>query len=515
VNTALSRAVEGLVVQPGVALARIWLAGPGDLCLSCPMRPECFDRTRCLHLVASAGNPLDGSDRWNRLDGEFTRIPLGAGKVGRAAATGEAALVSDMHADSSRITRPDWARKERIQSFAAQPLIGPSGIFGVLGVFSRKELGEREFHGLCGFADHAVVAVANARAFEEIADLNLRLERERDHLRGELLENQLSAELSARSPAMGAILRQIERVAPTDANVLVQGEPGTEKEAVALAIHRRSPQRALPFIRAGCRPGGGRLLEAELFGGGSTPVGGGALAAVGWLKLAESGTLFLDGAEEIPAHLQERLVRAFQADRREGSAAGRPEKVRIVATSTRDLRRDVEWGRFRADLYHRLAECRIDLPPLRERHEDLEPLASHFLRLAAARLNRPVPRLTAADIRALERYEWRGNLIELGNVIERALLLAGEAPLRLDLALPGASPDAPAQLEGGGNGFLTEAEMRQRERENVVAALEYAGWKIYGPGGAADLLGIKPTTLASRIRSLGIERPPRALRLAR
>jgi transcriptional regulator with GAF, ATPase, and Fis domain len=431
------------------------------------------------------------------------------------AATGEAALVTSLREGDPEIRLPGWAQDERIRSLAAQPLIGPSGIFGVLGLFSREELDQDDFQTLCGFAEHAVVAVANARAFEEIADLNLLLERERDHLRAELLEDQLSGEVFARSPAMQAIVRQIERVAPTDANVLVWGEPGTEKQAVALALHRRSPHRGLPFIRARCRPGGGRLLEAELFGGGMAPVGSGGPAAIGCITLAERGTLFLEGVEEIPTHLQEQLVRTLQADCKEGSAVARRGKVRIVATSARDLRRDVEWGRFRADLYHRLAECRIELPPLRERLEDLEPLASHFLRVAASRLNRPVPRLTAADLRSLERCEWRGNLIELENVLERALLLAGEAPLRLDLALPGASSDAPLSEESERNGFLTDAEMRQQERENLVAALEYAGWKIYGPGGAADLLGIKPTTLASRLRSLGIERPPRSLRLAR
>jgi transcriptional regulator with GAF, ATPase, and Fis domain len=474
------------------------------------MRRECLERTRCLHLVASAGNPVDGSDRWGRLDGEFRRIPMGAGKIGRIGATGEPVLVRDASMETERMAHLEWPKREGIRSFAGQALVGPSGIFGVLGVFSRTELGEPEMRALCTFGDHAVVAIANARAFEEIADLNLRLERERNYLRAELLGAHPFAEIVGRSPAVRALLRDIDRVAPSETNVLVDGEAGTEKDLVAAAIHDRSPRRDGPFVRIHCAALPGPLLEAELFGRAHNPSGTSARRA-GRVELAARGTLFLDGVDAIPLDLQAKLLRTLQEGRSERLEPARRPRVRVVSTSPRDLRRQVEAGRFRSDLYHSLTEFRMQLSPLRERKEDLELLASRFLRLAARSLNAPVPRLGPAELRRLEAYDWPGNLSELRNVLERAVLLAGNGPLPLDLALAGGRHDAEEQR----GWFATESEMKRQERENLIAALDHTRWKIYGPGGAADLLGMKATTLASRILALGIERPPRTVELRR
>jgi transcriptional regulator with GAF, ATPase, and Fis domain len=473
------------------------------------MRRECLERTRCLHLVASAGSPVDGSERWSRLDGEFRRIPMGAGKVGRIGATGEPVLVRDASAETGRIAHPGWAKSEGIRSFAGQALVGPSGIFGVLGVFSRRELGEPEMRALCTFGDHAVVAIANARAFEEITDLNLRLERERNYLREELQGAHPSVEIVGRSPAIRAILRQIDRAAPGEMNVLVDGETGTEKDLVAAAIHDRSPRRDGPFVRIHCAQVPSPLLDAELFGRGREGSAPSARRA-GRVEFAAGGTLFVDGVDAISADSQLRLLRALQEDSGERPEPTRSPRVRLVSTSTRDLRSQVEAGRFRSDLYHHLTEFRIDLPPLRERKEDLELVATRFLRLAARSVNAQVPRLGPTELRRLEEYDWPGNLAELRNVIERAVLLTGNGPLRLDLALAGRSHEG-----AGPEWFVTESEMKRRERENLVAALDYAQWKVYGPGGAADLLGMKATTLASRVRALEIERPPRGVALRR
>jgi transcriptional regulator with GAF, ATPase, and Fis domain len=435
---------------------------------------------------------------------------MGAGKIGRIGATGEPVLVRDATGETDRIAHPDWANSEGIRSFAGQALVGPSGIFGVLGVFSRAELGEPEMRALCTFGDHAVVAIANARAFEELADSNLRLERERKYLREELLGAHPAVEIVGRSPTVRAILHHIDRVAPGDTNVFVGGEPGTEKELVAAAIHDRSPRREAPLVRIHCASVPGPLLEAELFG--SARDTSGLLGhRTGRVELASRGTLFLDGVDAISPDLQLKLLRSLQEDRTDRLEPTGQRRVRVVSSNTRDLRRQVEAGRFRSDLYHHLTEFSMELPPLRERKEDLELLASRFVRLAARGMNEPVPRLGPAELRKLEEYDWPGNLAELRGVIERALLLSGNGPLRLDLALGGGSHDA----VGRQGWFVTESELKRQERENLLAALDYAQWKIYGPGGAADLLGMKATTLASRLRALGIERPLKQVGLRR
>ena len=518
VETVLSRIVIGLLAQEGVALARIWLIAPGDICASCPMRPECPDQSRCLHLVASAGEPVvDRGEDWSRLNGDFRRFPLKVRKVGWVGGTGEAILVNTGLAESPWIARPDWVRRERLASFAGQPLIFRGEILGVLAVFSRAEIQEAQFEWLRTFADHAAVAIANARAFEEVARLRQQLELERDYLREEVREALAFGEIVGQSPALQAVLHQVDLVAPTDAAVLILGESGTGKELVASAIHGRSPRRDRALVRVNCASVPAELFESEFFGHVKGAFTGALRDRVGRFQLADGGTLFLDEVGEIPLALQGKLLRVLQEGQfeRVGDDTTRKVNVRIIAATNRDLKRDVEAGRFRQDLYYRLSVFPIELPPLRERREDIGVLATHLLRLACARLKRPEMRLTSRDVAILERYDWPGNVRELQHVIERAIILAQGGRLRLDLALPrrpsgsefARQRQAPIVESRPSAAVVPEAEVRRRERENVLAALEQAQWKVYGPGGAAELLGIKATTLASRMRALGIKRP--------
>ena len=514
VDLVLQRIVDGLAGRPGIALARIWLIGPGDICFSsCRARAECPDQTRCLHLLASAGRSIqDSGEDWTRLTGDFRRIPLNIWKVGCIGGTGTPTLITDDLATDPAIERPEWAKAEGIVAFAGQPLIFKGETLGVLAVFSRARISHSQFRWLRTFADHAAVALANARAFEEVARLRRQIELERDHLREEVREILALGDIIGESPALQSVLRQLERVAPTSASVLLLGESGTGKELVASAIHDRSSRRQQAFVRVNCASVHADLFESEFFGHVKGAFTGAVRDRVGRFQLADGGTLFLDEVGEIPRTLQAKLLRVLQEGQfeRVGEERTRRVDVRIIAATNRVLEREVEAGRFREDLYYRLSLFPIKLPPLRDRKKDIALLASHFLRLASQRLNRSVPRLTAIDVQALEQYDWPGNVRELAHVIERAVILTDGRRLCLDQALalsrPGPAPDS-VPVPGGLSRLLTDAEVRRLERQNIQRAIAQAGGKIYGHRGAAGLLGLKPTTLAYRMKALGIPRP--------
>jgi transcriptional regulator with GAF, ATPase, and Fis domain len=508
-QTVLASIVHGLTAQPEVALARLWLIAPGDVCATCRMRPECSDQTRCLHLAASAGRPTrDGSADWSRLDGDFRRFPLSVRKIGHIGATGQPILIPEVAQESAWIARPAWAAQEGIRAFAGQPLVFRGTIRGVLGVFSRAEITPAEFAWLRTFADHASVAIANAEAFEEVTRLRRQLELERDYLREEAKAAGSYGDIVGLSPALEAVLRRIELVAPTDTSVLILGESGTGKELVATALHERSRRRTRPLVRINCASVPRELFESEFFGHVKGAFTGALRDRVGRFQLADGGTLFLDEVGEIPLELQGKLLRVLQDGQFEavGDDTTRRVDVRVIAATNRALKGEVEAGRFSQDLYYRLSVFPVELPPLRERRQDIGLLAAHFLRLSRSRLNRPEVKLTGADVQVLEAYDWPGNIRELQNVIERAVILSSNGRLHLDVgSRSGAPPVWPPPPERR-RPALTETELRRHEHDNMLAALEAAHGKIYGAGGAAEMLGIKPTTLASRMKAMGITR---------
>jgi hypothetical protein len=234
--------VEGLAAHDGVALARVWLVLPGDICESCGMREECPDRARCLHLVASAGNPVASAEDWSRTNGNFRRNPLDVNKVGEIGARGKPIL-------SHWAARPEWATRESIVSFAGQPLVFRGEILGVLAIFGRAEITPSESDWQRMFADHAAIAIANSRAFEEVARLRCQLELERDYLREKVKDALAFGKIVGQSTALRGVLEQVEMVAPTDATALILGESGTGKELIASAIHERSSRRDRSFVR--------------------------------------------------------------------------------------------------------------------------------------------------------------------------------------------------------------------------------------------------------------------------
>jgi GAF domain-containing protein len=395
-DAVLGRIVRGLAALENVALARVWLIAPGDICESCRMRPDCPDQVRCLHLAASAGAPIASQEDWSRLTGDFRRIPLNVRKVGEIGGTGAPILIGENLAESHWIARPQWARSERIVSFAGQPLIFRGEILGVLAVFSRGAIPLSTFKWLRIFADHAAIAISNARAFDEIGRLRRALEQERDYLREEVREALSFGEIIGGSGALRDVLEQVALVAPTDATVLILGESGTGKELIASALHQRSLRRNGPLVRVNCGSIPGELFESEFFGHARGSFTGALRDREGRFQLADGGTLFLDEVGEIPVPLQAKLLRVLQEGQfeRVGEEKTRKVSVRVIAATNRDLGQEAENGRFRRDLYYWLNVFPMQLPPLRERKEDIPALAGHFMRLACAKLNRPDLHLT-------------------------------------------------------------------------------------------------------------------------
>ena len=309
------------------------------------------------------------------------------------------------------------------------------------------------------------------------------------------------------------IASQVEIVAPTDATVLVLGETGTGKELIAREIHRRSRRRDKPLVRLNCACIPKELYESEFFGHVKGAFTSAVRDRIGRFEAAEGGTLFLDEVGEIPLELQSKLLRVLQEKsyERVGETRSRTANVRIVAATNRDLKQEVASGRFREDVYYRLNVFPIKVAPLRDRKEDILLLASHFIEIAAKELRCPRPRLTRAGLEALLNYDWPGNIRELCNVIQRAAIFAQGSALHFDLRMGDPPANPASQMTAIGDhvnaGYLTEAEMRRRERENLSMVLQKTGWRIKGAAGAAELLGVRPTTLMSRIEKLGLRRP--------
>ncbi len=508
----LSAVVDRLAEEELIALARIWLVRPGDVCSKCPMRQECPDQTYCLHLVASAGRSRrEGAAPWTRLDGDFRRMPIGSRKVGRIAASGECLSVMDIEKDSKWIAMPDWTAAEGIRGFAGQPLVFKGEILGVLAIFTRATLGQPCLDWLRTIADLAAASIANARAFGEIESLRGQLELENAYLREEISDARAYGDIVGNSAALRSIIQQIELVAPTDANVLILGESGTGKELVAQEIHRRSGRSTRAMVRVNCASVPRELYESEFFGHVKGAFTGAIRDRAGRFELANGGTLLLDEVGEIPLELQSKLLRVLQEGSYEriGEEKTREANVRIIAATNRDLKVEVDAGRFRQDLFYRLNVFPIEVPPLHRRKEDIPLLADIFLRQASRRFNRPCKGLSEGNILTLQRYDWPGNVRELLNVIERAVITSRKGEIRFNLPQQSLKKQQQnrASAPASPTIVVADAEMKQRERENILAALDQTNWQVQGPGGAAELLDIRPTTLASRIKRMKLVKP--------
>ena len=320
-------------------------------------------------------------------------------------------------------------------------------------------------------------------------------------------------EIIGQSGAWRGIISQIELVAPTDATAMILGETGTGKELIAREIHQRSRRSDKPLVQVNCTSIPRELFESEFFGHAKGAFTGAIKDRTGRFEIAAGGTLFLDEVGEIPLELQSKLLRVLQEKcyERVGEDRTRQTDVRIIAATNRDLKKDIGAGHFREDLYYRLNVFPLQVPPLRERRGDITLLATHFVESLVKELGCPKPRLTRAGIEALQSYDWPGNIRELRNVIERSAIFAQGGALEFDLPVtcPSVDPTSfgPQYSDALEPEYLTESEMRRRERENILAILQKTGWRIKGSDGAAELLGVKATTLVARIKKMGFNRP--------
>jgi transcriptional regulator with GAF, ATPase, and Fis domain len=367
--------------------------------------------------------------------------------------------------------------------------------------------------GLTLLARPLAQALRNAQLFEEITVLKKQIELENEYLREELNEVRVSGEIIGKSHAILNVLKQIDLVAPTEASVLILGESGTGKELVAREIHRRSLRKDRPMVKVNCATIPRELYESEFFGHIKGSFTGAIKDRAGRFEIADGGTIFLDEVGEIPLDLQSKLLRVIQEGEYErvGEEKTREVNVRIIAATNLDLKQAVEEKHFREDLYYRLNVFPIEVAPLRSRKDDIPLLAANFIEKTSSQLHRPQRLLTRANTIQLQSYDWPGNVRELQNVCERSVITSRTKTLHFDMPVGSASEDSTGittslAVHEDSKGILTETEIRRLEMENIQRALRQSKWKIYGDGGAAEMLGLRPTTLIARVNKMGIKR---------
>jgi formate hydrogenlyase transcriptional activator len=396
---------------------------------------------------------------------------------------------------------------EGVKSFCCVPLLSHDRVLGALNVgsFDADAFGEDDVELLGQVGQQIAIAVENGLAYRQIAELKEKLNIEKLYLENEIRTEQNFDEIVGQSAPLKQVLQQIEIVAPTDSTVLIQGETGTGKELIARAIHNLSARRARTFVKVNCAAIPTGLLESELFGHEKGAFTGAISQKIGRFELANGGTLFLDEVGDIPLELQSKFLRVLQEQEFERLGSTRTIRVdiRLVAATNRDLTAMVEGKQFRSDLYYRLNVFPVLSPPLRERQEDVAALVRHFTEKFARKMNKRIESIPIDTMTTLTRYSWPGNIRELENIIERAVILSRGSTLDVPLTeLKRHIKDDRATIS------QSQTTLEQAEREHIRQALEQANWLVGGPAGAAARLGMKRTTLQSKMAKLGIERPP-------
>jgi formate hydrogenlyase transcriptional activator len=389
---------------------------------------------------------------------------------------------------------------EGVKAFCSVPLLSHDRALGALNVGRHREdaFSPEDVDLLSEIAKQIAIAVENAQAYRELTQLKDKLAKEKIYLEEEVRTEHNFGEIVGKSPALRKVLKEVETVAPTNSTVLIHGETGTGKELIARALHDLSPRRDRTFVKLNCAAIPTGLLESELFGHEKGAFTGAITQRVGRFELAHGGTLFLDEVGDIPLELQPKLLRALQEQEFERLGSTRTVRVdvRLVAATNRDLGQMVADGQFRSDLFYRLNVFPVLLPPLRERSEDIPLLVRHFTQQFAQRMSRRIESIPAEVMDALVRYPWPGNVREMQNVIERAVILSQNGRLRVDPQSL-ASAAAPQELNG---------RLDAREREAIEAALRASHGRVSGPKGAARQLGLPHSTLEFRIKKLGINK---------
>ncbi len=426
--------------------------------------------------------PLDGS-----MTGKAFRM--------RQPLVFDRAAMDEFDSPSSRLMRA-----EGVRSVVCMPLITHDRALGTLSLASLRDAAfqQGDVDLLAQVAGQVAITVENALAFQEIAVLKNKLAQEKLYLEDEIRSEMSFDEIVGESPLLRSVLKQVETVAPTDSTVLISGETGTGKELIARAIHNLSPRRERTFIKVNCAAIPAGLLESELFGHERGAFTGAIAQRIGRFELANGGTIFLDEVGDIPLELQPKLMRVLQEQEFErlGSTRTTRVDVRLVAATNRDLSEMVAARSFRSDLYYRLRVFPLHMPPLRERQEDIPALVRYFVEKHARRMNRTVDTISVETLDLLVRYPWPGNIRELENLIERAVIISPGPVLRVPLS----------EIKSTFEPVADNLTLQAAERDHILKALDATNWVLAGPRGAAARLGMKRTTLQSKMRKLGVRK---------
>jgi len=431
----------------------------------------------------------------------------------RALQTLTPVVVTDRDLNQFSQEMRELAKAEGVKTVCFIPLVNRGRALGVLAIsrMTEKSFSQHDIEFLTQASGQIAIAVENALAFREISDLKDKLAQEKVYLEEEIRSGMNFEQIIGDSPSLRKILKRVETVAPTDSTVLIYGETGTGKELVARAIHDLSPRRAKPFVKLNCAAIPTGLLESELFGHEKGAFTGAIAQRIGRFEVANGGTIFLDEIGEIPLELQTKLLRVLQEREFErlGSSRTLRSDARLIAATNRDLEAMVGEQKFRSDLFFRLNVFPVQVPPLRERRGDIPLLVRHFAQQFSKRMNKVIDTIPSATMDVLCRYHWPGNIRELQNVIERAVITSTGPVLRVDVADVKISKTAPlpekTSFSTSTNGALRDV-LEDAEREQILKALKQSNWVVAGPNGAAERLRMKRSTLQLRMNKLGISR---------
>ncbi len=452
------------------------------------------EANRCLRVYA-LDSPLA-----DEVIGPETVLPIAESTAGSVFLKGETRVCN--REDLMAVGSPIASRMLElgIQSFCSIPLVTRKGKLGLLNLGSAADgsFASQDISFLKQVAAQVAIALNNARAYREIAELTDKLKKEKLYLQDEIRSVLNFEEIVGESPALKHVLTQVNTVAPLDATVLILGETGTGKELIARAIHRMSSRKDGSFIKLNCAAIPTGLLESELFGHEKGAFTGAVSAKIGRLELADKGTLFLDEVGDIPLELQPKLLRVLQDQEFERLGGVRTIRVniRLIAATNRDLAKSVAAREFRSDLYYRLHVFPVRMPPLRDRGNDIELLVRYFVQRFSRRMNKQIETIPTETMNALARWEWPGNVRELENFIERSVILSEGSILNVPLS----------ELRPTYDGARNDATLERLEREHILRVLRETGGVISGLHGAAAKLGMKRTTLQSRMQKMGISR---------
>ena len=495
-----------LAEHTGASFVRVFLYQTDEECDICRSRgkvePAPAPGVKRLHLRADAGHMQGAFAEQHAL---ALDVPAPPTKVARER---KPFLTNELLRDVRGKVPPELLQvyeDSGVVAAGARPLEFRGELMGVIGMISRRAFDPQEFDLLGIFADQAAVAIKSAHLFTELERYKQRLQVENAYLQEEIRAERGFEDIVGHSSALRAVLRKVKQVAPVETTVLLTGETGTGKELIARAIHELSPRKDRPMIKINCGAIPHGVVESELFGHEKGAFTGALQRRIGRFELADKGTLFMDEVGELPLDTQVKLLRVLQEQEFERLGGARSIKVdvRLVGATNRDLEVEVGDSHFRADLYYRLNVFPIRIPPLRERPDDIPALVRYFLAQFQRKLAKPLRGVTPDGMRRLTEYPWPGNIRELQNVLERACVLARGPVVDVTTALGASDQPAPGAIPVVDERILT---LDEHEQQQIRRALEEAGGKIHGPGGAASLLGINASTLRSRMEKHGMTR---------